>query len=108
MYTGATFDSSGQFYSPQYESLTYFGSWQGVGRSINGRMSYRNHYMCSSEATSMVRKVKPFRMVFSITLFTFIPSSLPNAQHLRTFVNNGITFYPVHVITEVLMIQMVF
>ena len=79
-----------------------------MGRLKYDRMSYRNHYMCSSEATSMVRKVKPFRMVFFITLFTFIPSSLPNAQHLHTFVNNGITFYPVHVITEILMIQMVF
>ena len=52
MYTGATFDSSGQFYSPQYESLKYLGGWKGVGRSISDRMSYRNHYMCSGEATS--------------------------------------------------------
>ena len=53
MYTGATFDSSGEFYSVQYESLTYLGGWEGVGRSIRDRMSYRNHYMCSCEATSM-------------------------------------------------------
>ena len=52
MYTGATFDSSGQFYSLRYESLTYLGGWQGVGRSISDRMSYKNHYMCSGEATS--------------------------------------------------------
>ena len=31
MYTGATFDSSGQFYSPQYESSTYLGGWSGWG-----------------------------------------------------------------------------
>ena len=52
MYAGATFDPSGQFYSPQYESLTYLGGWQGVGRLVSDRMSYRNHYMCSGEATS--------------------------------------------------------
>ena len=52
MYTGATFDSSGQFYSPQYESLMYFGGCLGVGRLISDRLSYRNHYMCSGEATS--------------------------------------------------------
>ena len=55
MYTGATFDSSGQFYSLQYESLTYLGGWLGVGRLIKSdRMSYRNHYMCSGEATSKI------------------------------------------------------
>ena len=53
MYTGATFYSSGQFYSLQYESLTYLGGWQGVGRLISDRMSYRNHYMCSGEAISI-------------------------------------------------------
>ena len=52
MYTGATFDSSGQFYSLEYESLTYVGGWQGMGRSISDRMSYRNHFMCSGEAAS--------------------------------------------------------
>ena len=52
MYTGATFDYSGQFYSPQYESLTYVGGWQGMGRSMSDRMSYRNHFMCSGEAAS--------------------------------------------------------
>ena len=54
MYTGATFDSSGQFYSLLYESLTYLGGWQGVGISISERLSYRNHYMCSGEATSEI------------------------------------------------------
>ena len=51
MYTS---DPSGQFYSLQYESLTYMGGWQGVGRLISDRMSYRNHYMCSGEATSTI------------------------------------------------------
>ena len=51
MYTGATFESSGQFYSLEYESLTYLGGWQGMGRSISDMMSYKNHYMCSGEAT---------------------------------------------------------
>ena len=27
MYTGATLDFSGQFYSPQYESSRYLGGW---------------------------------------------------------------------------------
>ena len=52
MYTGTTFYSSGQFYSLLCESLTNLGGWQGVGRLISNRMSYRNHYMCSGEATS--------------------------------------------------------
>ena len=46
---------SGQFYSLQYESLTYLGGWWGVGRSISDRISYRNHYMCSGEATSIYK-----------------------------------------------------
>ena len=37
MYTGTTFDSSGQFYSPQYKSLMYLGGWQGVERLISDR-----------------------------------------------------------------------
>ena len=53
MYTGATFNSSGQFYFLQYESLTYLeAAWWGMERSISDRMSYRNHYMCGGEATS--------------------------------------------------------
>ena len=52
MYTGATFDSSGQYYSLQYKPLTYLEGWQGVGRLISDRMSYRNNYMSSGEATS--------------------------------------------------------
>ena len=54
MYSGATLSitNSGQFYSLQYESLTYLGGWQGVVRW----MSYRNHYMCSGEATSIYLK----------------------------------------------------
>ena len=42
MYTGATFNSSGQFYSLQYEPLTYLGGWYGVGRSISDKLFYRN------------------------------------------------------------------
>ena len=59
MYTGATFDSSGQFYSLQYESLTYLGGWYRgwVWRSIRDRMSYRNQYMCSGEATSFLLRL---------------------------------------------------
>ena len=53
MYTGAKFDCSGQFYSFQYESLTYLGGWLGVEISISDRMSERNHYKCSGEATSV-------------------------------------------------------
>ena len=49
MYTGATFDSSGQSFSLQYESLTYLGGWQRAGRSISDRMSYRNNYMCNTQ-----------------------------------------------------------
>ena len=48
MYTS---DPGGQFYSLLYESSTYLGGQQGVGRLISDRMSYRNHYMCSGEAT---------------------------------------------------------
>ena len=51
MYTGA---SSGQFYSLQYESLSYLGGLSGVEGSISDRMSYKNHYMCSGEATIVV------------------------------------------------------
>ena len=50
MYTS---DPSGQFYSLQYESSTYLRGWWGMGRLISDRMSYRNHYMCSGEATSV-------------------------------------------------------
>ena len=46
-----TSDPSGQFYSLQYESSTYLRGWKGVGRLKSDRMSYRNHYMCSGEAT---------------------------------------------------------
>ena len=42
MYSGAISFSSGKFYSLQYETLTYFGGWYGVERSISDRMSYRN------------------------------------------------------------------
>ena len=47
-----TCDPSGQSYSLQYESSTYLGGWYGVGRLISDRLTYRNHYMCSGEATS--------------------------------------------------------
>ena len=41
------------FSSLQYESLKYLGGWQGVERSISDSMSYKNHYMCSGEASSI-------------------------------------------------------
>ena len=50
MYTS---DPSGQLYSLQYESATYLGGWKGVERLISDRMSYKYHYMCSGEATSI-------------------------------------------------------
>ena len=56
--------TSGQFYhSLQYECLTYLGGWKGVGRLISDRMSYRNHYMCSGEATSIMKSTNIFSLV---------------------------------------------
>ena len=61
MYTS---DPSGQFYSLKYESLMYFGRLVGGGEIISDRMSYRNHYMCSGEATSVYYgKIKTFIFV---------------------------------------------
>ena len=54
MYTS---DPSGRFHSLQYESSTYLRGWYGVGRLISDRMSYRNHYMCSGEATSTIYRI---------------------------------------------------
>ena len=59
MYTS---DPSGQFYSLQYESLTYLKGWLGVGRLISDRMSYRNDYMCSSKATSSLYYIQYARI----------------------------------------------
>ena len=44
-----------------------------MGRSISDRMSYRNHYMCSGEATSIIKDIikilsKRLTFLFSIVL----------------------------------------
>jgi len=46
-----TCDPSGQFYSLQYERIWEVSRGR-VGSSISDRMSNRNHFMCSGEATS--------------------------------------------------------
>ena len=49
-----------------------------VGRFISDRMSYRNHYMCSGEATSMiinqVQRIELQRCTIHNVSFSFIPT----------------------------------
>ena len=56
MYTS---DPSGQFYSLQYEASKYLGGWMGL---MSDRISCRNHYMCSGEATSRDKVGNPLWM----------------------------------------------
>ena len=59
MYSGAensmyTSDPSGQLILSSM-NLQRFERLVGGGRLISGRISYRNHYMCSGEATSIIK-----------------------------------------------------
>ena len=50
--------------------------WGGRGVIISDRMSYRNHYMCSGEATSRILSDKLFYRNATTHAFNFIVSSM--------------------------------
>ena len=64
-----------------------------MGRSINDRMSYRNHYMCSGEATSSY-KIKVIVLKEASNIITFVDilltilNSLPSSSY-SYFLNNS-------------------
>ena len=68
MYTGATFDSSGQFYSLQYESLTYLGDSKVIG--------------CLTETTTCV-VAKPLVLIITSEIISQIGSYVNSSNYIE-------------------------